>query len=148
MLGHRIAEAAPPYVKGVCVLDRSPGMLREAAIKGERVPCRAGAEALPFAASTFAKIVNKSMRFTTFRTGLRVVARELLRVLFALRFPGCRGTRYPPTFGQTSVALGETIALMRSRFLNPRPWCSFLCPDDASVVEQAPNFWVGLRNRD
>ncbi len=137
----RIAEGLRPYVKGVCVLDRSPGMLREAAIKGELVPCRAGAEALPFAASTFAKIVVVDAFHHIQEQP--AAARELLRVLS----PGGSLVVEEPDIRRPSVklvALGEAIALMRSRFLEPSALVQLFAASDVCirVVEQAPNFWV------
>lgn len=137
----RIAEDLRPYVRGVFVLDRSIGMLAQAAAKDGLVSCLGGAEALPFGDGAFARIVAVDT-FHHFRQQT-AAARELLRVLA----PGGRLVLEEPDIRQFSVklvALGETLALMRSRFHTPAALVQYFSTPATRVriVEHAPNFWV------
>ncbi len=137
----RIAQGLRPYVRGVCVLDRSSGMLREAASKGALAPCRAGAEALPFESGAFAKIVAVDAFHHIQEQA--AAAQEFLRVLA----PGGTLVIEEPDIRRASVklvALGEAVALMRSHFLKPSALTRFFATAEVRirVVEEAPNFWV------
>lgn len=125
----------------VCVLDRSSGMLREAASKGALAPCRAGAEALPFESGAFAKIVAVDAFHHIQEQA--AAAQEFLRVLA----PGGTLVIEEPDIRRASVklvALGEAVALMRSHFLKASALARFFATAEVRirVVEEAPNFWV------
>ncbi|MBN1248010.1 MAG: methyltransferase domain-containing protein [Anaerolineae bacterium] len=137
----RIAQELRPHVRGICVLDRSLGMLAQAMAKDGLISCLGGVEALPFADHRFAKIVAVDT-FHHFRQQ-DAAAAELLRVLA----PGGRLVIEEPDIRQFSVklvALGETLALMRSHFHPPAALVHYFSTPvtRVRVVEQAPNYWV------
>ena len=137
----RIAEGLLPYVGGVCVLDRSLRMLQQATSKGRLACCLGAVEALPFAEGTFTKIVAVDS-FHHFRDQAGA-ASELLRVLAP---GGCLVIEEPDIrrFPVKLVALGETLALMRSRFRAPVELAQYFASPNTQVrvVEQSPNFWA------
>ncbi len=137
----RIAEGLRPYVRGICVLDRSFGMLHQATAKGGLAPCLGSAERLPFADGTFSSIVAVDT-FHHFR-GQSAAATELLRVLA----PGGRLVIEEPDIRSPAVKLvaaGETLALMRSRFHPPAALRQYFATPTTQVfvVEQDPNYWL------
>jgi ubiquinone/menaquinone biosynthesis C-methylase UbiE len=137
----RVATQLRPHVGHLAVLDLSYGMLRQAVRKGFLAPCQGVAEALPFADATFTKIVAVD---TLHHFGSQAdAALELLRVLAP---GGCLVVEEPDIrqLVVKLVALGEKLALMRSRFLPPDVVADlFLTPmTSVRVVEEPPNYWV------
>jgi len=137
----RIATELREHVRSLAVFDLSYGMLREAARKDDLTPCQGAVEALPFGDGAFTKIVAVD---TFHHFGHQpAAARELLRVLA----PGGRLVIEEPDIRYGSVklvALGERLALMRSRFLRPDALMRhFEAPRTRMrLVEEAPNYWV------
>jgi demethylmenaquinone methyltransferase/2-methoxy-6-polyprenyl-1,4-benzoquinol methylase len=98
------------------VADVSPGMLVEAAGKPGLAPVRAMSERLPFAASTFDRVLMVD--------ALHHVAdqQETAQQLFAMLKPGGRLLIEEPDVRKLAVkliAVGEKLLLMRSHFLRP-----------------------------
>lgn len=137
----RVATQLRAHVGLLAVLDLSYGMLKQAALKSDLTPCQGAAEALPFADHAFDKIVAVD---TFHHFGRQVeAAQELLRILAP---GGCMVIEEPDIrqFSVKLVALGERLALMRSRFLPPDLVVElFSTPlTRVRVVEEAPNYWV------
>jgi ubiquinone/menaquinone biosynthesis C-methylase UbiE len=111
----RIAQHFCGRVAQVCVLDPSPGMLREGQRKGICIT-RGESEDLPFAGAVFDRIILVDA-FHHLRDQERA-AREIVRVLA----PGGRLVIQEPDIAHWAVklvALGEKVLLMRSRFYAP-----------------------------
>jgi len=111
----RIAQHFCGRVAQVCVLDPSPGMLREGQRKGICIT-RGESEDLPFASAVFDRIILIDA-FHHLRDQEQA-SREMLRVLA----PGGRLVIQEPDiahWGVKLVALGEKALLMRSRFYAP-----------------------------
>lgn len=112
----QVAQALRGFVDEIVVLDESPGMLRQARLKG--LPAvRGEAERLPFAQGAFTRI----LLVDTFHhlRDQRQATVELLRVLA----PGGRLVIEEPDVERTPVrliALAEKLALMRSHFHSPQ----------------------------
>jgi len=140
----RVSQLLAPAVHEIWLADVSVGMLEEA--KAKRVgliPCVCRAEALPFPCDAFTKVIAVDS-FHHFRT-YQAAASELLRVAA----PGGRIVVEEPDIrrlGVKLVALGETLALMRSRFHRPdgivRLFRSVSCDVAVSVIEEGHTFWV------
>jgi ubiquinone/menaquinone biosynthesis C-methylase UbiE len=137
----RIATELRAHVGQLAVLDLSYGMLKQAVLKDGLTPCQGAAEAIPFADHAFTKIVAVD---TFHHFGHQVeAARELLRVLapggsMVIEEPDIR------SFSVKLVALGERLALMRSRFQPPDVLVRlFSTPTtQVRVVEEGTNYWV------
>ncbi len=109
----RVAEALRSMVREVLVADLSSGMLHHAADKGLATAC-APAEHLPFASSTFDRIIMVDALHHVFDQ--RQTVTELWRVLA----PGGRIVIIEPDihkFVVKLIAIGEKLLLMRSHFL-------------------------------
>jgi ubiquinone/menaquinone biosynthesis C-methylase UbiE len=137
----RVATRLRAHVGSLAVLDLSYDMLQQATLKDDLTPCQGAAEALPFADHAFDKIVAVD----TFHHFDRQseAAGELLRVLAP---GGCMVIEEPDIrqFSVKLVALGEKLALMRSRFLPPDALVAYFATSvtRVRVVEEAPNYWV------
>ncbi|HOU15517.1 MAG TPA: class I SAM-dependent methyltransferase [Anaerolineae bacterium] len=137
----RVSQYFRGDVASVCILDVSVGMLREALAKGGLCAGSGAAERLPFRDGAFERIVAIDS-FHHFRDHRRA-ASELLRVLA----PGGRLVIEEPDvrrFAVKLVALGETLALMRSRFYPPEALRRFFDGPGlrVSLHEANPNFWL------
>lgn len=137
----RVAQAFRGHA-AVWILDPSAGMLQQARAKGGLGVCQGNAERLPFSDGAFARVlaVDSLHHFRDQRQGVT----ELLRVLT----PGGRLVIEEPDirrFAVKLVALGETLTLMRSRFLPPEAIVA-LCAGPGrrvSLHENAStNVWV------
>jgi len=109
----RVAQYLLARVARVCVLDPSPGMVREGQRKGICI-AQGEAEYIPFESGSFDRIIVVD----TFHhvRDQPLVVRELLRVLA----PGGRLVIEEPDIAHWAVklvAVGEKLALMRSHFL-------------------------------
>lgn len=138
----RISQYFRDAVAQVCILDVSAGMVREAMAKGGFCAGLGVAERLPFQDGAFERIIAVDS-FHHFRHHARA-ARELVRVLA----PGGRLVLEEPDirrFAVKLVALGETLALMRSRFYPPAALMGFFDVPGLRVSlheDDSPNFWV------
>ena len=111
----RVSAYLTSWVASVTIVDASHGMLQQATEKGLST-CRGAAERLPFPDGAFDKVVTVDS-FHHFANH-EIAASELLRVLA----PGGRLTIEEPDirrFIVKLVALGESLALMGSRFRRP-----------------------------
>ncbi|NPV66660.1 MAG: class I SAM-dependent methyltransferase [Anaerolineae bacterium] len=111
----RISASLLDRVGGVVVTDASGAMLRQAREKGGLHPTLGHAEALPFPAGAFARILVVDAFHHFYRHA--EAASELWRVLA----PGGRLVILEPNIARWPVrlvALGEKLLLMRSRFFN------------------------------
>ncbi len=144
----RVAAALRDEVGRAVVADYSEGMIRFAARKPGVVAVRSVAEALPFAADTFARIVVVDA-FHHFHDH-EVAAAELWRVLA----PGGRLVIEEPDATRrlvTFIALFEKVLLMRSRFYPPEAIGDMFRRLGASVrVERGDrvNAWVIVEKMD
>jgi ubiquinone/menaquinone biosynthesis C-methylase UbiE len=112
----RVAQALRGMAATIVVADLSLRMLAEARAKGGLHPACAHTERLPFPDGFFARIIMVDA-FHHVCDQLQT-AKELWRVLQ----PGGRLVIEEPdlrTFGVKLLAVGEKLALMRSRFLAP-----------------------------
>ncbi|MBN1248943.1 MAG: methyltransferase domain-containing protein [Anaerolineae bacterium] len=142
----RVSMHLESAVASAWVLDFSHGMLRQAVGKGLDV-CQGAAEALPFSDGAFDKIVAIDS-FHHFVDHQRA-AQELLRVLA----PGGRLTIEEPDirrFAVKLVALGETLALMRSRFWRPDELAGFFRGPTTSIKIHAEDhtYWLTVDKTD
>ncbi len=128
------------------VLDLSRSMLQRTADKVALRPCQGSVAALPFATHAFDKVLAvDSFHHFADQAG---AARELLRVLA----PGGRLVIEEPDirrFPVKLVALGEQLALMKSRFRPAEDVVAiFSSPDTiVRVVAHSPNYWVVVTNQ-
>ena len=137
----RVSQYFRGDVASVCVIDVSVGMLREALAKGGFCAGSGAVEHLPFCDGAFERIIAIDS-FHHFRNHHRA-AGELLRVLA----PGGRLVIEEPDvrrFRVKLVALGETLALMRSHFYPPRDLRRFFDVPGVQLTlhESSPNFWL------
>ncbi len=126
----------------VLILDPSAGMLRQARRKGGLGVCQGSAERLPFADGAFERVLAVDS-LHHFRDQQQA-ARELLRVLA----PGGRLVIEEPDIRRLVVklvALGETLTLMRSRFLPPAAITRLFAGPGRRVTlheDASTNVWV------
>jgi len=137
----RVSQHFRGDVASICILDVSVGMLREALSKGGFCAGSGAAEWLPFRDGAFERIIAIDS-FHHFRNHRRA-AGELLRVLA----PGGRLVIEEPDirrFRVKLVALGETLALMRSHFYPPHALMRFFDVPGVQLTlrESSPNFWL------
>lgn len=137
----RVSQHFRGDVAQVCVVDLSVKMLREALAKGGLCAGVGAAERLPFRDGAFERIIAVDS-FHHFRDHRRA-AQELLRVLA----PGGRLVIEEPDvrrFAVKLVALGETLALMRSHFYPPYALVRFFTAPGLQLTlhESNPNFWL------
>jgi demethylmenaquinone methyltransferase/2-methoxy-6-polyprenyl-1,4-benzoquinol methylase len=138
----RVTQHFRGLARFACILDLSTGMLEEALGKGGLCGCQGVAGALPFRDGAFARVVAVDS-FHHFRDHTRAAA-ELLRVLA----PGGRLVIEEPDlrrFIVKLVALGERLALMRSRFYKPAALMRFFTSEATRVslhTDDSPNIWV------
>jgi SAM-dependent methyltransferase len=109
----RVSSQLRQLVDEVIISDRSASMLKQAQVKGKLQPAQAHAERLPFPDASFDRVVvvDALHHFCNQREAIG----DLLRVLK----PGGRLVIEEPDIRRLVVkfvALGEKIALMRSRF--------------------------------
>jgi ubiquinone/menaquinone biosynthesis C-methylase UbiE len=138
----RISKHLASAVASAALLDVSYGMLRQAEGRDLRL-CQGSVEALPFPDGVFDRIVAVDS-FHHF-PNQRVAAQELLRILA----PGGRLIIEEPDvrrFLVKLVALGETLALMRSRFRTPDELIDFFQSPTTSVELHVANhtYWVAV----
>jgi len=136
----RVAEALRSMVREVVVADLSRGMLRHAADKGLAMACTP-AEHLPFASSTFDRIIMADALHHVFNQ-LQTVA-ELWRVLA----PGGRIVIIEPDihkFAVKLIAIGEKMFLMRSHFLPAEKIAALFAYQNTHVrvISDEFNVWV------
>lgn len=140
----RIAQFFAERVSDVCILDPSPGMLREGRRKGICI-VQGTAEEMPFADRVFDRIIVVDV-FHHLRDQAQAAV-ELLRVLKV----GGRLVIEEPDIAQPAVklvALGEKLLLMRSRFFSAdeivemfaRMGCS------ARLMRRNTTVWVIIEN--
>ncbi|MBN1936010.1 MAG: methyltransferase domain-containing protein [Anaerolineae bacterium] len=136
----RIAQFFADRVSSVCILDPSPGMLREGRRKGICI-AQGVAEGMPFADQVFDRIIVVDA-FHHLRDQPQAAA-ELMRVLKA----GGRLVIEEPDIAHPAVkliALGEKLLLMRSRFFSGDEIVEMFermgCP--ARVVRRNATIWV------
>lgn len=138
----RVAQHFRGQVRHLCLLDASVGMLAVARDKGGLCTCQGHSEVLPFAPHSFERVLAVDS-FHHFRNH-PVVVRELVRVLT----PGGRMVIEEPNiryFGVKLVALGEWLALMRSRFFKPGDLARLFDGLGVKVTlytDPPPNYWV------
>ncbi|MFN2298766.1 MAG: class I SAM-dependent methyltransferase [Anaerolineales bacterium] len=112
----RISQFARGAADSIVVADLSHPMLAEARAKGGLLPVCTHTETLPFPNAAFARIIMVDTLHHV--CDQRRTAAELWRVLA----PGGRLVVEEPDvryFGVKLIAVGEKLALMRSRFLSP-----------------------------
>ncbi len=137
----RVSQHFRDDVASICILDVSVGMLREALAKGGFCAGSGVAERLPFRDGAFERIIAVDS-LHHFRDQRRAAV-ELLRVLA----PGGRLVIEEPDirlFPVKLVALGETLALMRSHFYPPHALMPLFDVPGVRLTlhESSPNFWL------
>lgn len=142
----RISAHLESIVASTWIVDVSYGMLEQAAGRGLRL-CQGIAEALPFQDGAFDKIVAVDSFHHFIDHGY--AARELLRVLA----PGGRLVVEEPDirrFAVKLVALGERLALMRSRFRPPDELADYFRRATTTVTTLAEDhtYWLIIEKTD
>jgi demethylmenaquinone methyltransferase/2-methoxy-6-polyprenyl-1,4-benzoquinol methylase len=136
----RVAGALRNMVRETVVADPSRGMLHHAANKGLAATC-APAEHLPFASSTFDRIIMVDSLHHVFDQ--RQTATELWRVLA----PGGRIVIIEPNihrFAVKLIAIGEKMLLMRSHFLPAEKITALFASHNTHVrvIVNDLNIWI------
>lgn len=142
----RVVQALGCRPARVLVADVSEGMLKRARAKG--FPCvQAAAEALPFPAEAYGRIVVVDAFHHL--ADQRQALREMWRVLA----PGGRAVIEEPDIRHPAVrgiALGERLLLMRSRF-RPAEWIAqglTALGGQVRIVREGAIYWVVAQKMD
>jgi ubiquinone/menaquinone biosynthesis C-methylase UbiE len=137
----RVAQALRSFAGQVVLADLSPGMLRQAIMKGGLRVVEARTERLPFADGTFERVLMVDALHHVFNQASTCA--ELWRVLKK----GGRVVIEEPDVRQASVkfiAVMEKAALMRSHFLTPAQILSLFPHGDSygRIEMDGYNAWI------
>ena len=137
----RVSSAIRDLVDEVVVADISFGML-DKADRASLKPVRGGSESLPFADSSFERVIIVDALHHVIQHAES--ANEMFRVLkpggiLIIEEPDIR------TFGVKLIALAEKLLLMRSHFLAPNEIVKLFPSGEKSVRAEDGTAWVVIK---